>query len=531
MRYELAHDSLARQILDRISGEAKARRQAELLVARAYKRYLERQVLLTAEDLEELRPHEAAINFSPAEKKFIQESKKVLAQAARRKQQIVIGVISLLSLFLLFALWQWQRSVAGTRALQAKAAYEKGWISQAFQLARSAQKTIGIDEDARGTVAEVLQDIYASGLQRDLVHPVAVKALDINPEEEYILSITKGSDAYIWDLQGKLRYTLPHPTEVLGGGFLPWGENRESMTFSADQKVYFWDGSGQLSRTYPMPDSILGFDFNTQFNSTLLWTRSALVLLDEAGEPWTFEPPKMELIGAGFSPKGEDLLLVSPDSVISLMLQFAKLGIVKQRLNIPGAIEQASFIASDQIQLEVLVQFADSTTQIFDLNGKLDTSSYYQYLNRELRSYPLIERFAFSSPTLKRPKTLFQTDSVSVRYWSAYRKHTDRERAGTIDFYTRYDLPILNATFSPTDRYLLTASADGRVDIWDIEDGLVERFKRIRAQIRLAQFARDDAYLITSAGDKTIKIWLLKASETRDAAEILDFYEDRLLEE
>lgn len=529
MRYELAHDSLARQILDRVSGEAKARRQAELLVARAYKRYTERKVLLTQEDLDEIRPHEAAIAFSPEERQFVEESKKALSRAARRKRQIVITIISLLSIFLIFALWQWQRSEASTKALEAKATYEKGGVSQAFRLAQSARRTLGVDGNTRETIREVLQDIYTSGLVRDLVHPTRVRSLDINPAEEFLLSITESPIAYIWDLQGQLRYQLEHPAAVQSGRFIPWADDRQCMTI-ANNVAYFWDGNGKLSREHALQAPIEGFDFNEQYQLTVLWNANEVVLLDNTGETWPFELPQKDLLNASFSPNGNDLLLASPDSVSSWWLELIKLGRLSPRFVIPGEIRWADYVASDRIQMQTLVQFSDSTTQVFDAKGALDTATYYQYLNRELKRLPSVQRFDFSYPNINNPKTLLQTDSTSIRYWSAYRKQEDGNRVGIIDFYTRYDDPVLNTTFSPDDQYLLTASSDGRVDIWNIGNEVIERYKRFRAQIRQSRFIRNNNYLVTSALDEKIQVWQVAAPEEKVAAEILEFYDQRLQE-
>lgn len=529
MRYELAHDSLARQILDRVSGEAKARRQAELLVARAYKRYTERKVLLSQEDLDEIRPHETAIAFSPEERQFVEESKQALSRAARRKRQIVMAIISLLSIFLIFALWQWQRSVASTKALEAKAAYESGYVSQAFRLAQSARKTLGVDANTQETIREVLQDIYTSGLLRDLVHPAPVKSLDINPEGAYILSITESPIVYVWDMQGQLRYQLEHTAAVRSGSFIPWAKDRQCLTI-AGNTAYFWDGNGKLSGEHALQAPIEGFDFNDQYQLTVLWNADEVVLLDNTGAPWPFALPLQNLLNVSFSPNDKDLLLASPDSVSSWWLELVKRQRPNPRFVIRGDIRWAAYVASDRIQMQTLVQFSDSTTRVFDVRGALDTSTYYQYLNRELKRLPAIQRFDFSYPSISNPKTLLQTDSISIRYWSAYRKQEDGDRVGIIDFYTRYDDPVLNTAFSTDDQYLLTASADGRVDIWNIGNEVIERYKRFRAQIRQSSFIRDNNYLVTSGLDKKIQIWQVAAPEEKAATEILEFYDRRLQE-
>lgn len=526
MRYELAHDSLARQILDRVSTETKARRQAELLIARAYKRYQERQVLLTREDLDEVRPHEKAIAFTPEEKKFLEESKAALSRAARRKQQFAVGIISVLSFLLIVAIWQWQRSLAGTRALRAKTAYESGQISAAFRLAQSADRTLGVDDNTQQTITEVLQDIYQSGLIRDLVHPEQVQQFDVSPGEQHLLSTTKNNTAYVWDMQGRLLHELEHPEKPGGAAFIPWSDNLQAITY-AGKTAYFWDANGALVDQYELQAPIRGLDFNERKQLTLLWSADEVVILDGDRKPWTFSNPQPNLLNAAFSPNDNDLLLASPDSVTSWFLDFIRLQRPMPRFVIRGDIRRADYIASDRVQLQTLVQFADSTSRVFDAQGQLDTASYYQYLNRELERLPLVQQFDFSRPGYTNPKTLILTDSISIRYWSAYRKHKEGERIGIVDFYTRYDDPITGTAFSAADQYLLTASADGRTDIWKIKE-VIERYKRFRAQIRQAKFISDDKFLVTRTDRNTIQIWTLEPPSAKSASEILEFYDTRL---
>ena len=104
----------------------------------------------------------------------------------------------------------------------------------------------------------------------------------------------------------------------------------------------------------------------------------------------------------------------------------------------------------------------------------------------------------------------------------------DGGRVGVIDFYTRYDQAIINTTFSDVDQYLLTASTDGRVDIWDISSPTIERFKRWRAQIRLARFARNNTYLITSVLNDKIQIWQVNRKDQKTVKEIIEYYNDKL---
>jgi WD40 repeat protein len=535
MRYELAHDSLARQILDRVSGEAKARRQAELLVERAYQRYRERGILLTQEDLDEIRPHEDGINFSVEELEFIQKSKTAIARAARRRRQLVIGVISVLSVFLVFALWQWQRSVASTKALRARSLYEDAYTSRAFRMAQSAWKTLGADEDTKATISGVLSDIAGSGLERDLIHEEAVQSFAVADDEQFLLSIAKGRKAWLWDLpQRKQLLTLEHPDTLIGGAILSWEAEQAIITLCKDNKAYFWDKNGKLLFQQVLQSPIRGFDLSAKLQVAMLWTDDEILILSDSINKWPQELTPEKIVNADISPDGEYLLVATADSVQSWWLLPYTLGARKSpEFTVRGQIQTAEYVAGDAGNLKTLIHFTDGSNQIFNYSGELDTLTEYRFFTKEIAELSTLDsikisRFAYSPPGHGKPKILFYTDSLSVFYWSAYRFDINDVPIGSIDFYTRYDEPVIAAGFSQKDQYLLTASADGRVDIWDISGSSPKRAQRWRALMQQVRFIDADKQLISTAGDNTIKIWHLTGSKRHDPEWILNNYDDRL---
>ncbi|MCB0630163.1 MAG: WD40 repeat domain-containing protein [Saprospiraceae bacterium] len=544
MRYELAHDSLARQILDRVSVEAKARRQAAQLVERAYRRYLERGILLTREDLDEIRPHEDGISFSPEELDFIKKSRAALERATRRKRQVVITIISALSIFLLFALWQWQRSVASTKALKANAAYETGYPSRAFRLAKSSNRTLGIDKDTKKMINGVLQNISASGLVRDLIHEQPVKTFDINPDETRILSITQGNSAYIWDLENyNILHTIEYPEEIREGAFLPWSDTGAFITLAGQNTAYFRNGDGTLAFQYQLSDPINGFVFSQRSKLVALWSAKEVVLLSDSTNILKLpEMPAGDLIQVDISPNGNYLLLATEKGVRTWWIQYLQQGLPpQQRAVLDGAIKWSGFVASDLSNPVILVQYEDGSITTFDQKGQSGASNdndnpifgnpEYSLFNTELKdldSNLSVVHIDFSQPGYEHPKILFQPDSTTVYYWSAYREYSSGERAGSLDFYTRNDAPIIGTQFSKGDRYLLTASSDGRVDIYDISGSALRRYKRLRAQIRQARFIRQDNWLLGTSFDNTIKIWQLNTTKKTGIQQILNNYDTLL---
>ncbi|GJM32723.1 MAG: hypothetical protein DHS20C18_17240 [Saprospiraceae bacterium] len=97
MKYELSHDTIARQIFEKSSAETKARRKIKVLVERAYARHQNNaRIILSKEDLEEIKPFETIILFNKEELHFIQKSKR----AIYRRRNLLIGLTALVLVML-----------------------------------------------------------------------------------------------------------------------------------------------------------------------------------------------------------------------------------------------------------------------------------------------------------------------------------------------------------------------------------------------------------------------------------------------
>ncbi|MEN0004873.1 MAG: WD40 repeat domain-containing protein [Bacteroidota bacterium] len=103
MKYELSHDSIAKQIFEKASFDAKARRKADAFLDRAFVRYQEKKVLLTEADLEELRPFWDELNISEEEALFIHRSRRHLRRKRRRNWILALSAIVVLTIAFLIA--------------------------------------------------------------------------------------------------------------------------------------------------------------------------------------------------------------------------------------------------------------------------------------------------------------------------------------------------------------------------------------------------------------------------------------------
>ncbi len=97
MRYELSHDQIARQVNAKGSEEAHLRRKITTFVQNKYEQYLQQNTLLSADDLDYIRPLEAQIQWTDKQTDFIAAS-KAKVRWDRRKQLFIWITISLILL-------------------------------------------------------------------------------------------------------------------------------------------------------------------------------------------------------------------------------------------------------------------------------------------------------------------------------------------------------------------------------------------------------------------------------------------------
>lgn len=109
-RYELRHDSLAATIYSKISLFEKELIDIRQFIEQAYSSYQKRKALLSKEDLTYIAPYEDRLFLSKDQRAFVEHSRRMATQRARKRVAWGIGiagtVIAILSVLLIWALQQ-----------------------------------------------------------------------------------------------------------------------------------------------------------------------------------------------------------------------------------------------------------------------------------------------------------------------------------------------------------------------------------------------------------------------------------------
>jgi WD40 repeat protein len=209
MKYEYIHDALAKVVSEQVSTEVKARRKVMAMVKRAYQRYEERNVLLSEEDLLEIKPFRTTAAFSEKEIAFIKKSETAIAAAGRRKRLLVISIISLLSLAAIISYLFYLKASRESKIARSNE-YAMAAIVNAEQDATgafsAAMKAIELqDNDLQRRALYNLVLPRANGVEYPLYQSLNIsKELTVvhrSPNEEYVLFV-EDSLAHVYHVPG-----------------------------------------------------------------------------------------------------------------------------------------------------------------------------------------------------------------------------------------------------------------------------------------------------------------------------------------
>ncbi|PSR14689.1 MAG: hypothetical protein DA408_07760 [Bacteroidetes bacterium] len=249
MHYELSHDSIARQVYQKASTEARARRKVERFISERFQAYQERQAPLTQDDVDYVWPYLNVVNSKPEELAFIQEGKRKLLRS-RRVRMLVLAATTLA--FALLAFWAiGQRNQAETReqqsrsmrvSLAARYALYEGNPALAFRL---AEQTLlwNNDASAQSIASDVLREIQANPLVRDVNHTDSITALQFSADGTFFLSAALDGEVRLSDLAGDTLHRFRHESGVVWAALLP-GETA-LLSLTTEGALWRWDIQSQ----------------------------------------------------------------------------------------------------------------------------------------------------------------------------------------------------------------------------------------------------------------------------------------------
>ncbi|MCD6565546.1 MAG: hypothetical protein J7K53_06345, partial [Bacteroidales bacterium] len=225
-KYELRHDGLATKIYEKITLVEKELLEVKQFLENAYSQFEKRKIYLTANDLKYIAPYEDKLFLNKRLEKFIEDSKKELQKAKRRKRNVaVIAAVSLIIILSGFTIWAIIEKNKATRALVEKEIAEKKLDEAAKDFVMSAENMNILYKGIENPVSFAIPGSSAGSLNFVPDIPVRLNldenGMIITPYKIGVLNITLQriikNDTIILGTRSFIVKNLPPPIPTLNG--------------------------------------------------------------------------------------------------------------------------------------------------------------------------------------------------------------------------------------------------------------------------------------------------------------------------
>ena len=285
-------------------------------------------------------------------------------------------------------------------------------------------------------------------------HSAAVNHAVFSPDDQYIVTASDDHTAKIWSQQGRYITTLSgHSGVIHHVSFNNHGDY--ILTTSADNTAKLWNAHGQILFTLP----------HIRANSP-----------------------------ACFSPDGNYVLTISSDSTANV---WTLRGDVVATID--GPFNSAAFSPNSKKIVTTSKKVFSGSAALWSVKGKL------------LRSFDLNDVSAQFSPD---GQYLLSTTGNGSRLWYL----NPAESFNTILIRNLKNLPkkyrkgheglISSVQFSKYGDYIITASKDQTVKIWDRNGWIQHTLRQHTAPVNTAVYSPDGKSILTASDDHTAKIWI-----------------------
>ncbi|WP_020537723.1 WD40 repeat domain-containing protein [Lewinella cohaerens] len=245
MHYELTHDTIAQQVYEKASTEARTRRKVERYISERHQAYHDRQVYLTQDDIDFVWPYLDQVNSSGEELVFLQRGKQRL-QRRRRLRLFLLTTISI-AFGVLALVANSQRNAAEQReqesksmrvSLAARYALYEGSPREAFRL---AEQTLlwDNDENAKTIAREVLLEIQANPLVSSIHHEDTIVALQFSRDGSFFMSASQDGEVRISNLKREILKKIAYKEGLSWAELLP--DNERVVSLSRRGELQLWN--------------------------------------------------------------------------------------------------------------------------------------------------------------------------------------------------------------------------------------------------------------------------------------------------
>jgi WD40 repeat protein len=545
-RYELRHDALAARIFEKITSSERERIEIAQLLENAFDKWEKRGILLSAEDIEFIKPHEDFLYLTKDVFDFLEKSKDVLRKAQddaerarKRKNNFFIAAgIGLLLIFAGFTLWalkERNKSINQERIARANSynfMAQKVVETNATAALRIAEYSKKLDPENEEIETFIRTLYYENCFYKIIARPeYRIWTLKFSPDGNSFLIGTGYKEASLYDIKGNVKAVLKgHEKGIRSAAFTHDGT--KILTGSFDNSAKMWDLQGINTATFKgHSKSVTCLAFSPDEKHVVTGSNDTTAII------WDIRGKKLcqlkghtgGLIMTEFSKGGDSVVTASVDNTIRMWnLKGALLKVISIKgqplesvqsfpggreflcisedgkifkLSIEGQSESIS-ISSKQVSMSVarlssdgkrlIVGYLDNTISIFDLYGNLITTMSGS------------EQDVYNIEVSENHKHLLTSNSYGGVYlWNIK----------GIDVTNLQEKWTTSVRFSPDGRSILAGSYDSSALLLNLDGKIVTRYFGHKGFVSAVAFSPDGKTILTGSYDKTAKLWNLEGKE------------------
>lgn len=334
---------------------------------------------------------------------------------------------------------------------------------------------------------------------RPLSHASAVDDFDLSEAGEQVITLDKNGETRLWMLGGAGTY---QPTVLRGHAGIsrvaltPDGEY--AVTGAGDGTIRLWnfrDSMLPVTTLTGHQGAVRFASFSPDGTSVVSASEDGTARLWQAasGEPVaTLQPePAGDVLSAGFSLDGQRIVIAGATGAF---LWAADGQGAPVRVH-EGPVTEAAYSAGGKWLIVVT-----GSRNVRDSGSVLLYPPDGQGQPKRFRGQARISRFAPLSPDSRRVLTFSPADRQAY----IYRLQNDAAPdtlIGHQDF-------LLDASFSPDGRRVVTASSDWTVRLWQAETGQeLSVFTGAGTEVEMARFSPDGSRIVTMSAEHMIRLW------------------------
>lgn len=270
-----------------------------------------------------------------------------------------------------------------------------------------------------------------------------VKAVTFSPDGNSILSACMDSTAKLWDiLNNKYLNLKGHTANITAVAFSPGGDS--ILTGSEDRTAKLWNRSGKELFSYPLPGVVNSVAFSRDGKLVFAGCYNGCTKLwDAKGTEVKVFKQNEKITCAAFSPTSDIIATGSDERIVKL---FDFTGKLLKTIDVGSQVNSVAFNKDGN---SIVTGNYNGLTQIWDVS----TGQPIETLGR-----PGDE--IISVATSKDGKYISSgSNNGSVILWN-------NSTSESINL-TGHSTKVMSVNFSPDSKWLITASMDGTMKVWD----------------------------------------------------------------